>query len=97
MDVKTVTGIVRFGRFSMPFVNYMMENLRMEKSKDEEEIINYFDVLKLKWDGKYLSALKEIDNSIKVVKRNGMYYLFWLRSWGYCPNYIKMERLIKEG
>jgi len=57
MNVKTVAGIVRFGRFSRPFVNYMMENLRMEKSKDDEEIINYFDVLKLKWDGRYLSIV----------------------------------------
>jgi len=91
MDVKTVAGIVRFGRFSRPFVNYMMENLRMEKSKDDEEIINYFDVLKLKWDGKYLSALKEIDNSIKVVKRNGMYYLFLVEKLGI------LSELYKDG
>ncbi len=91
MDVKTVAEIVRFGRFSRPFVNYMMENLRMEKSKDDEEIINYFDVLKLKWDGKYLSALKEIDNSIKVVKRNGMYYLFLVEKLGI------LSELYKDG
>jgi len=50
----------------------------------------------LKWDGKYLSALKEIDNSIKVVKRNGMYYLFLVEKLGILSELYKDGKVDKE-
>ena len=64
------------GQFSRPFLNYIVDYLKNESTKQHEEFIDYIDVLKLKWDAKYEEALEKIEEGIKGLSKGGLYYLF---------------------
>ncbi|MDY0380336.1 MAG: hypothetical protein RBQ74_07460 [Defluviitoga tunisiensis] len=49
-------------------MNYIVDNLENELSKENQEIINYIDVLKLKWDAKYEEAAKLNIKAFKILK-----------------------------
>ena len=68
--------IINYGQFSRPFLNYIVDYLKNESTKQREEIIDYIDVLKLKWDTKYEEALEKIEEVIKGLSKGGLYYLF---------------------
>ena len=76
MNLKDIIEILNFGQFSKPFLNYMSKYLKNESIKQHEEVINYIDVLKLKWDAKYEEALEKIEEGIKGLSKGGLYYLF---------------------
>ena len=82
MYLKSLTDIVTYGQFSRPFLNYIVDNLENELSKENQEIINYIDVLKLKWDAKYEEALEKIEKVITLSKKRSIYYLFLVEKIG---------------
>ncbi len=61
--------IINYGQFSRPFLNYIVDYLKNESTKQREEIIDYIDVLKLKWDTKYEEALEKIRSNKRIIKR----------------------------
>ncbi|PNR92907.1 hypothetical protein HWHPT5561_03265 [Petrotoga sp. HWH.PT.55.6.1] len=76
MNLKDIIEILNFGQFSKPFLNYISKYLKNESIKQHEEVINYIDVLKLKWAAKYEEALEKIEEGIKGLSKGGLYYLF---------------------
>jgi len=68
MNLKDIVEILNFGQFSKPFLNYMGEYLKNELIKQHEEVINYIDVLKLKWDAKYEEATCLNIEAFKMLK-----------------------------
>jgi tetratricopeptide (TPR) repeat protein len=76
MTLQSLVKIINYGQFSRPFLNYIVDNLENVSTKQCEEIIDYIDVLKLKWDEKYEEALEKIEEGIKGLSKGGLYYLF---------------------
>ncbi|HPZ29385.1 MAG TPA: hypothetical protein PKU73_06750 [Defluviitoga sp.] len=76
MTLQSLVKIINYGQFSRPFLNYIVDYLKNESTKQREEIIDYIDVLKLKWDTKYEEALEKIEEVIKGLSKGGLYYLF---------------------
>ncbi len=75
MNLKDVVEILNFGKFSKPFINYMVDNLESESTQDDKNIVEYIKVLKLKWETKYEEALGKIEKAIKLTKQRSIYYL----------------------
>ncbi len=76
MTLQSLVKIINYGQFSRPFLNCIVDYLKNESTKQREEIIDYIDVLKLKWDTKYEEALEKIEEVIKGLSKGGLYYLF---------------------
>jgi hypothetical protein len=76
MTLQSLVKIITYGQFSRPFLNYIVDYLKNESTKQHEEFIDYIDVLKLKWDAKYEEALEKIEEGIKGLSKGGLYYLF---------------------
>ena len=76
MTLQSLVKIITYGQFSRPFLNYIVDYLKNESTKQHEEFIDYIDVLKLKWDAKYEEALEKIEEGIKELSKGGLYYLF---------------------
>ncbi|MFA6997359.1 MAG: hypothetical protein WC181_08920 [Defluviitoga sp.] len=76
MTIQSLVKIINYGQFSRPFLNYIVDYLKNESTKQREEIIDYIDVLKLKWYTKYEEALEKIEVEIKGLSKGGLYYLF---------------------
>ena len=76
MNLKDIVEILNFGQFSRPFLNYIIDNLENELSKENQEIIDYIDVLKLKWEAKYEEALEKIENAITLSKKEVLIIYF---------------------
>ncbi|PNR89135.1 hypothetical protein X925_04025 [Petrotoga sp. 9T1HF07.CasAA.8.2] len=75
MNIKLLDKIVSKGQFIRPILNYVVHYLESDRSDKNKNIINYINVLKLKWDVKYDEALEIIDEEIKGLKKGGLYYL----------------------
>ena len=95
MNLKDIVEILNFGQFSKPFLNYMGEYLKNELIKQHEEVINYIDVLKLKWDAKYEEALEKIENAITLSKKRSINYLLLAEKMDLLVKLSK-EKEIKE-
>ncbi len=76
MTLQSLVKIINYGQFSRPFLNYIVDYLKSESTKDGENIVDYIKVLKLKWDAKYEEALEKIEEGIKGLSKGGLYYLF---------------------
>ncbi|MFY9356837.1 MAG: hypothetical protein WAO60_02950, partial [Defluviitoga tunisiensis] len=69
MTLQSLVKIITYGQFSRPFLNYIVDYLKNESTKQHEEFIDYIDVLKLKWDAKYEEALEKIEEGIKGLSK----------------------------
>ncbi|ABX31778.1 hypothetical protein Pmob_1059 [Petrotoga mobilis SJ95] len=63
MNIKLLDKIVSKGQFIRPILNYVVHYLESDRSDKNKNIINYINVLKLKWDVKYDEALEIIDEA----------------------------------
>ncbi|MFY9403075.1 MAG: hypothetical protein WAP06_00260, partial [Defluviitoga tunisiensis] len=95
MNLKDIIEILNFGQFSKPFLNYMSKYLKNESIKQHEEVINYIDVLKLKWDAKYEEALEKIEKVITLSKKRSIDYLLLVEKMDVLVKLSK-EKEIKE-
>jgi hypothetical protein len=95
MNLKNIVEILNFGQFSKPFLNYMGEYLKNESTKQHEEVINYIDVLKLKWAAKYEEALEKIEKAITLSKKRSIDYLLLVEKMDVLVKLSK-EKEIKE-
>ncbi|ABX32222.1 hypothetical protein Pmob_1521 [Petrotoga mobilis SJ95] len=76
MNIKLLDKIVSKGQFIRPILNYVVHYLESDRSDKNKNIINYINVLKLKWDVKYDEALEIIDEELQKLKKGALYYLF---------------------
>ncbi|ABX31416.1 hypothetical protein Pmob_0691 [Petrotoga mobilis SJ95] len=95
MNIKDIVEILNFGQFSKPFLNYMGEYLKNESIKQHEDVINYIDVLKLKWAAKYEEALEKVENAITLSKKRSINYLLLAEKMDVLVKLSK-EKEIKE-
>jgi hypothetical protein len=95
MNIKDIVEILNFGQFSKPFLNYMGEYLKNESIKQHEDVINYIDVLKLKWAAKYEEALEKIEKVITLSKKRSIDYLLLVEKMDVLVKLSK-EKEIKE-
>ncbi|PNR89072.1 hypothetical protein X925_04195 [Petrotoga sp. 9T1HF07.CasAA.8.2] len=95
MNIKDIVEILNFGQFSKPFLNYMGEYLKNESIKQHEDVINYIDVLKLKWAAKYEEALEKIEKAITLSKKRSIDYLLLVEKMDVLVKFSK-EKEIKE-
>ncbi|PNR97537.1 hypothetical protein [Petrotoga olearia] len=75
MNIKLLDKIVSKGQFIRPILNYVVHYLESDRSDKNKNIINYINVLKLKWDVKYDEALEIIDEELQKLKKGGLYCL----------------------
>jgi len=75
MNIKLLVEIVNKGQFIRPILNYVIHYLESDRPDKNKSIVNYINVLKLKWDVKYDEALEIIDEEIKGLKKGGLYCL----------------------
>ncbi len=95
MNLKDIVEILNFGQFSKPFLNYMGKYLKNESIKQHEDVINYIDVLKLKWAAKYEEALEKIEKAITLSKKRSIDYLLLVEKMDVLVKFSK-EKEIKE-
>ncbi|POZ92920.1 hypothetical protein [Petrotoga halophila] len=75
MNIKLLDKIVSKGQFIRPILNYVVHYLESDRSDKNKNIINYINVLKLKWDVKYYEALEIIEEELQKLKKGGLYCL----------------------
>ncbi|POZ88310.1 hypothetical protein [Petrotoga sibirica] len=95
MNLRSLVEIVNKGQFIRPILNYVVHYLESDRSDKNKNIVNYINVLKLKWDVKYDEALEIIDEEIKGLKKGGLYYLF-LDQKIHILNRIKQKEGVKK-
>jgi ribosomal protein L31 len=95
MNLRSLVEIVNKGQFIRPILNYVIHYLESDRSDKNKNIVNYINVLKLKWDVKYDEALEIIDEEIKGLKKGGLYYLF-LDQKIHILNRIKQKEGVKK-
>ncbi|PNS01975.1 hypothetical protein X928_01490 [Petrotoga miotherma DSM 10691] len=75
MNLRSLIEIVNKGQFIRPILNYVVHYLESDRSDKNKNIVNYINVLKLKWDVQYDEALEIIDEEIKGLKKGGLHCL----------------------
>ncbi|POZ88123.1 MULTISPECIES: hypothetical protein [Petrotoga] len=95
MNIKLLDKIMNKGQFIRPILNYVVHYLESDRSDKNKSIVNYINVLKLKWDVKYDEALEIINEEIKGLKKGGLYYLF-LDQKIHILNRIKQKEGVKK-
>jgi hypothetical protein len=95
MNLRSLVEIVSKGQFIRPILNYVVHYLESDRPDKNKNIINYINVLKLKWDVKYDEALEIIDKEINGLKKGGLYYLF-LDQKIHILNRIKQKEGVKK-
>jgi len=76
MNLRSLVETVSKGQFIRPILNYIVHYLESDRPDKNKSVVNYINVLKLKWDVKYDEALEITDKEIKGLKKGGLYYLF---------------------
>ncbi|ABX32045.1 hypothetical protein Pmob_1341 [Petrotoga mobilis SJ95] len=95
MNLRSLIEIVSKGQFIRPILNYVIHYLESDRPDKNKSIVNYINVLKLKWDVKYDEALEIIDGELQGLKKGGLYYLF-LDQKIYILNRIKQKEDVKK-
>jgi ribosomal protein L12E/L44/L45/RPP1/RPP2 len=95
MNIKLLVEIVNKGQFIRPILNYVVHYLESDRSDKNKSIVNYINVLKLKWDVKYNEALEIIDEELQKLKKGGLYYLILVEKIDILVNLSRNEE-IKE-
>ncbi|PNR96369.1 hypothetical protein [Petrotoga olearia] len=95
MNIKVLIEIVNKGQFIRPILNYVAHYLESDRPDKNKNIVNYINVLKLKWDVKYDEALEIIDEELQRLKKGGLYYLF-LDQKVHILNRIKQKEGVKK-
>ena len=95
MNLRSLVKIVNKGQFIRPILNYVVHYLESDKTDKNKNIVNYINVLKLKWDVKYNEALEIIDKEIKGLKKGSLYCLILVEKISILVNLSRNEE-IKE-
>ena len=95
MNLRSLVETVSKGQFIRPILNYVVHYLESDRSDKNKNIVNYINVLKLKWDVKYDEALEIIDEEIKGLKKGGLHCLILVEKIGILVNLSRNEE-IKE-
>ncbi|PNS00186.1 hypothetical protein X927_04250 [Petrotoga mexicana DSM 14811] len=95
MNLRSLIEIVNKGQFIRPILNYIVHYLESDRPDKNKNIVNYINVLKLKWDVKYDEALEVIDKELQKLKKGGLYYLY-LDQKIYILNRIKQKKDVKK-
>lgn len=95
MNITLLDKIVNKGQFIRPILNYVVHYLESDRSDKNKNIINYINVLKLKWDVKYDEALEIIEEELQKLKKGGLYYLF-LDQKIHILNRVKQKEDVKK-
>ncbi len=95
MNLRSLIEIVNKGQFIRPILNYVVHYLESERPDKNKNIVNYINVLKLKWDVKYDEALEIIDEEIKSLKKGGLHCLILVEKIGILVKLSRNEE-IKE-
>ncbi|MGY4687529.1 hypothetical protein [Petrotoga sp. DB-2] len=95
MNIKVLIEIVSKGQFIRPILNYVVHYLESDRSDKNKNIVNYINVLKLKWDVKYDEALEIIDKELQKLKKGGLHCLILVEKIGILVKLSRNEE-IKE-
>jgi len=95
MNIKLLDKIMNKGQFIRPILNYVVHYLESDRPDKNKNIVNYINVLKLKWDVKYDEVLEIIDEELQELKKGGLYYLF-LGQKIHILNRIKQKEGVKK-
>ncbi|MBL5980783.1 hypothetical protein NAAC61_00950 [Petrotoga sp. 8T1HF07.NaAc.6.1] len=95
MNIKLLVEIVNKGQFIRPILNYVAHYLESDRPDKNKNIVNYINVLKLKWDVKYDEALEIIDEELQGLKKGGLYCLILIEKIDILVNLSRNEE-IKE-
>jgi len=95
MNLRSLIEIVNKGQFIRPILNYVVHYLESDRPDKNKSIVNYINVLELKWDVKYDEALEIIEEEIKRRKKGGLHYLF-LDQKIHILNRIKQKEGVKK-
>ncbi len=95
MNLRSLVEIVNKGQFIRPILNYVVHYLESDRADKNKSVVNYINVLKLKWDVKYDEALEIIDEELQGLKKGGLHCLF-LDQKIYILNRIKQKEGVKK-